>query len=224
MKAFVFAMEKEAHYLKEETELLETKKHGVALYEKRKYNGQTFVLVLSGIGKSLSAAAISALPLLYQDVDAVINFGVSGSLNGLLLSPFSYFAPTSFVNYDIDTVAFGDPKGLFFNPNRVYFESDIALHNLLLLKLQGENLVSEGVEVAGDSFIAKESKKEELRKEWKALACDMETASLASVCYSLPLPFSALRLISDSSNSAEEYERNLDNCARMLKDSALKLL
>lgn len=224
MKAFVFAMQEEAHYLQDETELLEKKKHGVALFEKRKYQDKAFILLLSGIGKSLSAAAISALPLLYKDVDAVINFGVSGSLNDLLLPPFTYFAPTSFVHYDINTVAFGDPKGLFFNPNRVYFESDIALHNLLLLKLQGENLVPDGVEVAGDSFIANESKKEELRKEWKALACDMETASLASVCYSLPLPFSALRLISDSSNSTEEYEQNLDKCARMLANSAFKLL
>lgn len=224
MKAFIFAMAKEAKYLQEETTLLESKKHGVSLFEKRKYQDKTFVLAISGIGKSLSAACISALPLLYSDVDAVFNFGVSGSLNDLILPPFTYFAPTSFVNYDIDTTAFGDERGLFFNPNRVFFESDLTLHNLLALKLRGENIVTEGVEVAGDSFIADEAKRDFLRKEWKALGCDMESASLASVSYGLNLPFSALRLISDSSNSAEEYEQNLDKCARMLRDSALKLL
>lgn len=224
MKAFIFAMAKEAKYLQEDTTLLATKKHGVALFEKRKYEDKTFVLAISGIGKSLSAACMSALPLLYSEVDAVLNFGVSGSLSEILLPPFTYFAPTSFVNYDIDTTAFGDERGLFFNPNRIYFDSDLALHNLLLLKLRGENIVTEGVEVAGDIFIGDEAKKDFLRKEWKALGCDMESASLASVSCGLNLPFSALRLISDSSNSSDEYEQNFDRCARMLRDSALKLL
>ncbi len=224
MKAFVFAMEKEAKLIFEETTLLERERHGVALFEKRRFQDKIFVLCVSGIGKSLSAASLSALPLLYPEVDAVFNLGVSGSLNDLLLPPFTYFAPSSFVNYDIDTTAFGDERGLFFNPNRVYFDSDIALHNLLVLKLRGENIVSEGVEVSGDSFIADEAKKDFLRKEWKALACDMESASLASVAFGLNLPFCALRLVSDSSNSAEEYEKNLDQCARMLRDSVLKLI
>lgn len=224
MKAIIFAMSKEAQGLIEKTTLLERKKHGAAVYEKRKGERGEFILIISGIGKTLSAMAASALPFLYPEVDALYSFGLSGSLDEGKLPPFSFFLPTSFVHHDIDTSAFGDPMGLFFNPNIVYFPSDEGLHAHLLSCLpQGVNCLPEGVEVAGDSFISDETKRDFLRKEWQAIACDMETASIASAARLLSLPFAAVRIISDSSVSADEYERNTAKAVEMLTEFALAI-
>ncbi len=224
MKAIIFAMNKEAAPLMEATTLLERKKHGAAIYERRRGEKGEFILIVSGIGKTLSAMAVSALPLLYPEVDALYSFGLSGSLDEKKLPPFSFFLPTSFVHHDIDTSAFGDPMGLFFDPNIVYFMADTKLHGHLLSHLpKGADCLAEGVEAAGDSFISDEAKKAFLRKEWKAVACDMETASIASAAKLLSLPFAAVRIISDSSSSAAEYERNTAKAVKMLTEYVLMI-
>ncbi len=224
MKAIIFAMNKEAAPLMEATTLLERKKHGAAIYERRRGEKGDFILIVSGIGKTLSAMAVSALPLLYPEVDALYSFGLSGSLDEKKLPPFSFFLPTSFVHHDIDTSAFGDPMGLFFDPNIVYFMADTKLHGHLLSHLpKGADCLAEGVEAAGDSFVSDEAKKAFLRKEWKAVACDMETASIASAAKLLSLPFAAVRIISDSSSSAAEYERNTAKAVKMLTEYVLMI-
>ncbi len=224
MKAIIMAMNKEAQGLIEKTTLLERKEHGAAIYEKRKGEREEFILVISGIGKTLSAMATSALPFLYPEADALYSFGLSGSLDERQLPPFSFFLPTSFVHHDIDTSAFGDPMGLFFNPNIVYFPSDERLHAHLIARLpKGAACLAEGVEVSGDSFISDETKKAFLRKEWQAIACDMETASIASAARLLSLPFAAARIISDSSINADEYERNTAKAVEMLTEHALAI-
>ncbi len=224
MKAFIYAMEKEANPLRERTELLKIVKHGAAVYELRKGKMEEFVLVVSGIGKTLSAMAISALPILFPNVDNVINLGVSGSLDVEKLPPFSFFFPTSFVNHDIDTTPLGDPRGLFFGTDKVYFEADKDLHYFLLSRIKDEKHVDNGVAVAGDCFIASKEQSDFLKKEWNALTCDMESASLAAGAYTLGLSFAAVKIISDSSSSASEYEKNVRLASDMLAEYAYRLV
>ncbi len=224
MKAFIYAMEKEANPLREKTALLKTIKHGAATYELRKGENEQFVLVVSGIGKTLSAMALSALPILFRDAKSVINLGVSGSLDIEKLPPFSFFFPTSFVNHDIDTTPLGDLRGLFFGTDKVYFEADKSLHSFLVSKIEDEKHVSMGVAVAGDSFIASKEQSDFLKKEWNALTCDMESGSLAAGSYELKLPFAAVRIISDSSSDAGEYEKNVRLASEKLASYAYKLV
>lgn len=223
MRAFIYAMEKECGPLREKTILLKQAKHGGASFEWRKSGDKEFLLVISGIGKTLSAMAVSAIPLLEKRVSSLLSLGVSGSLSDSL-SPFSFFAPVRFVHHDIDTSAFGDPKGLFFNPNRVYFEADPSLHQEITDVLGETRNVLEGVEASGDSFVADPTKKQFLIEEWGATGCDMETASEASASYLLRIPFAALRIVSDSSIGASEYEKNLKKAVCLLTEKALLLI
>lgn len=223
MKAFIYAMEKECTPLKEKTSLLREARHGAASFEWRKSGDKEFLLIVSGIGKTLSAMAVSALPFLEKNVTSLISLGVSGSLCGDL-SPFTFFAPDRFVHHDIDTSAFGDPKGLFFNPNRVYFEADPSLRQEIISVLGETRSLLKGVEVAGDSFVADGKTKDFLIAEWDAKGCDMETASEASAASLLGIPFAALRIVSDSSSGASEYERNLKKAVSLLSEKALRLI
>lgn len=223
MRAFIYAMEKECAPLREKTILLRKTKHGGASFEWRKSDDREFLLVVSGIGKTLSAMAVSALPLLEKRVSSLISLGVSGSLSDNLL-PFSFFVPDRFVHHDIDTSAFGDPKGLFFHPNRVYFEADPSLHQEIVDCLDDAKKVLRGVEASGDSFVADAEKKRFLIEEWDATGCDMETASEASASYLLHIPFAALRIVSDSSSCASEYEKNLKKAVSLLTKKSLLLV
>lgn len=223
MKAFIYAMEKECAPLKEKTSLLRQTRHGAASFEWRRSEDKEFLLIVSGIGKTLSAMAVSAIPFLEKKVTSLLSLGVSGSLCDDL-SPFTFFVPDRFVHHDIDTSAFGDPKGLFFNPSRVYFEADLSLHQEIIGVLGETRSLLEGVEVAGDSFVAAEDKKRFLENEWHAKGCDMETASEASVASLLGIPFAALRIVSDSSSGASEYEKNLKKAVSLLSEKALRLI
>ena len=69
--------------------------------------------------------------------------------------------------------------------------------------------IIEGVIATGDSFIASERKKEELRQRLEADAVEMEGAAVAQVCHQMDVPCIVIRSISDmaDSRSQEDMER-----------------
>lgn len=221
MIALLVAMEKEATLLREESELLFKKDYMGSSFEVRKKCGTAYILAITGIGKSLSAAAVSALPFLYDSVDAFLNVGVSASLDPKALPPFSFFIPEGFVNHDIDTTAFGDPLGTFFRPNKVVFEADQDVRSDLLKTLP--NAKKKGNEVSGDLFLSDPDHVAFLREKFDALGGDMETASEAAIAANIGLPFAALRIVSDGA-SKEEYEANFEKARALLTDAIWRVL
>ncbi|MPM65401.1 5'-methylthioadenosine/S-adenosylhomocysteine nucleosidase [bioreactor metagenome] len=63
--------------------------------------------------------------------------------------------------------------------------------------------------VSGDQFIANSEKIKWLNKEFNALACEMEGASIAHVAYLNDVPFLIIRSISDNANNGAhmDYEK-----------------
>jgi len=222
MLGIFIAMDKEAALLRKKTALLSKKEWGDASFELRQGPKiKPFVLIVSGIGKTRVALSLGALSGLYPQVDAVLSAGVSASLSDEL-PPFTPFYPTRFVNHDIDTTPFGDPKGLFYGTDIVYFEAAPKLH-ASLLESAPEDAVKEGVEAAGDRFVASEGDAQRIHGEFGALAVDMETGSLAASCHLAKLPFAAIRVVSDPA-SKDDYERNFGRAAAVLTDAVMSAL
>ena len=60
--------------------------------------------------------------------------------------------------------------------------------------------------VSGDQFICSQEKVQYLEKEFSALSCEMEGASIAHVCYSNKIPFVIIRSISDNANNGAHVD------------------
>ena len=79
--------------------------------------------------------------------------------------------------------------------------------------------------VTGESFITSEGRKE-INDEFTPLATDMETASIAHVCYVNKIPFLSIRCITDTAehNGIENFEENCAKASVIAKDITVALL
>lgn len=94
----------------------------------------------------------------------------------------------------------------------IYFRCDSGLIRLSK-KVAEKNIFSQqiyfGKIVTGEAFISKEGRKEIINK-YNPLCVDMETASIAHVCYANKTPFIAIRSITDTESEigVENFEFN----------------
>lgn len=70
--------------------------------------------------------------------------------------------------------------------------------------------------ITGETFIEDE-KREFINDKYLPLSVDMETASVAHVCYVNKIPFIAIRTITDTSchSGIDEFERNCDKASQI---------
>ena len=78
----------------------------------------------------------------------------------------------------------------------------------------GEDHVFKGTIATGDQFIASEEYVKKLQKDFDALACEMEGASIAAVCTQYEKPFVVIRAMSDKADgNAPESIENMGDIA-----------
>lgn len=158
-------------------------------------NGCEIVLCQSGMGKV--NAAMNALELIKNfSPDYVINSGVAGGLAKHLQTMDSVIG-TQYVYHDVwcgDGNAYGQVQEL-----PTFFPADKTLLSMAeKLRAQTTHTVHTGLICTGDQFISgPESVAKILQHFPQALACDMESAAIAQVCYRYHVPFMSMRLISD---------------------------
>ena len=175
-----------------------------ALYTRGRLDGKDVVTAVCGIGKVF--AAMCAQPMIVKfGADKVINTGVAGGLTDKT-DILDTVVATALVQHDMDTTYFGDPRGLISGINVVEFPCDKALAEKITANVEG-NCVR-GIVASGDCFVADNDKKKEISETFNAVACEMEGAAIAQVCYVNKIPFCVLRTISDGANGEEmSYER-----------------
>lgn len=168
--------------------------------------GKEVVVAGCGIGKVFAAICAQTMILTYHP-DCVINTGVAGGLtNDLAVGDVT--VATTLVQHDMDTSPLGDPVGLISGINVVHFPADEAVsQNLAQAAAAVGCAVKRGTIVSGDQFISAPEHKAKLQTDFNAVACEMEGASIAHVCYVNQVPFAVLRAISDSASGdgAMEY-------------------
>ena len=180
-----------------------------------KLNGTDVVAAKCGVGK-VNAAMCTAAMILNYAPSVVINTGVAGGIGeGVKIGNMVVASHT--VQYDYDTTAIGEPTS--------------AKHNAVLEKYAEKiyNGVHTGVIATGDRFVADPAFCLQLKAEFGAISCEMETGAVAQVCAVNKTPFCGLRAISDNANDegSVDFETfaksSAEKCIELLKDAVGEL-
>lgn len=158
------------------------------------------ILAVCGIGKVFAAMCAQTMIVKYAP-DAIINTGIGGTLTKEL-SIGDVAVSTALVQHDMDTSALGDPIGMISIIDQITLPAAPALTERMLglLKARGINAHA-GIIASGDQFIGSSEKKLWIAETFGAIACEMEGAAIAQVCYVNKVPFCVIRAISDDADS-----------------------
>ncbi len=205
MIGIIGAMRIEVDSLKESlTDVRTTEISGISYYS-GKLNSVPVVVAVSGVGKVFAAICAQTMILKFG-VGKIINTGVAGAIDPRLKQG-DIVVSSSVCQYDMDTTAVGDEPGMISGINVVQFPSDKSLIERTVRSIEkcGSKYFT-GVIATGDKFIAENQEKQKIFKRFKALVADMESGSIAHVCYVNKIPFVSLRVVSD--NADEEANSN----------------
>lgn len=207
--AIICAMSEELHSVQQQIKmpLIAQVEKANNRYYKYSDEKNTVVAVISGIGK-VNAAVTTQILLDNFDIDYVLNVGVAGSISKVL-SFGDVVVAKDLVQHDFDITAFGYKLGQIARLDTFSFQTDQWLSDLLLEGLTSEKglknqNISYGRIVSGDQFINDAEKADFLYQEFNAIACEMEGAAVAHVCYLNKKPFAVVRALSDMAGQASD--------------------
>ena len=209
------AMQIEVDNLKASMSDISTKEYSGVTYVCGTIGDKEVVAAVCGIGKVFAAICAEAMILEFH-VDYVINIGVGGTLCKEL-GVMDVAVADKVVQHDMDTTPFGDPKGMISGINKVYFECDAHCVDLLASAADEIGVRNEkGVIASGDCFVNSSAKRDELRSEFNAIICEMESGAIGHVCYVNEVPFCVLRTVSDNGDddSHNDYAQSLAKAAK----------
>ncbi len=196
MTGIICAMQIEAELIASKMENVTTEVVSGMTFTAGEINGRKAVLCVCGIGKVFAAACTQTMIIKYN-ADEIINVGVAGSLSPDL-HVFDIALSQSLCQHDMDTSAIGDDVGLISGINIVNIPAcDELIEKIEKCILEVGLNYKKGVIASGDQFIADREKKNWIRDTFTAIACEMEGAAVAQVCYINGVRFAVLRAISD---------------------------
>ena len=181
------------------------------------------IYLYSGVCKVNAAIATQILIDNYQ-VNLVINAGVAGALDsGLQI--FDTVICSEVAYHDVGEGILTD-----FHPwmDTPFFKTDDALLKKaqeLINDSNTEYAIHIGRMVTGEAFIEGEERQKIIDK-YHPLSVDMETASIAHVCYVNKIPFIAIRSFTDTADSSAEdsFEKNCHKASEIAKDVTMNLI
>ena len=157
------------------------------------------VLMQCGIGKVSAAAGAQALILKYHP-DFVINTGCAGAIDGNLRIGDIVIADST-VEWDLDLMSLGLPRGYISSLDTVFMKTDSKLADELERNFQKKGNIMRGLVVSGDQFVDKASQRKLITDAFPgALCAEMEGAAIGHVCIQNGVPFGIVRAMSDSTD------------------------
>ena len=194
-------------------EYIITEKAMLKFYE-GKIEGIDIVTLFTGVCKVNAAIATQILIDTYG-CNIIINAGTAGGMDDSL-KIFDTVISNEVAYYDVD-----DDILTEFHPwlDSIYFKADKRLLNLAKKAISNFNTnhnIVFGRMVTGEKFIEDE-RREFINIKYEPLSVDMETASVAHVCYVNKIPFIAIRTITDTSSHSgiDEFEKNCDKASQI---------
>lgn len=209
MIGIICAMEIELQKIKSSMKNIQTEEISSINFHSGEFIGKDCVVAVSGVGK-VNAAACAQTMILKYNPEFIINVGVAG---GLLenMQVYDIAISKNAVQSDVDTSALGDPKGFISTIEIINLPCSQDLASLILNKKCEDRItIHYGTIASSDKFIADKKELQKIRENFDAIACDMETASIAQVCYLNSTKFLSIRVISDNinnENSHLDYEK-----------------
>ena len=159
------------------------------------YKNHDLVFILCGIGKVNAAIHTQYIIDTYMP-KYIINVGVGGSLSPDL-SFGDVVIANDLVQHDMDVSGFGLPLGQIPRMDVFAFTSDSDLLQKAATITSDEYKVVLGRIATGDQFIDDKQQADFIHNEFNAVACEMEGAAIAHVCYVNQVPFIVVRALSD---------------------------
>lgn len=185
-----------------------------------KLKGKKVFLVESGIGEIFASGATQLLICKYG-VEAVINFGVCGSLVEKV-GVLDTVLVEGVVHYDFDLSPIDNVKvGMY--PG---FESEVIPCDKTMLKIAEKYAknIEKVICASADKFVADEKIKEKLNLTYGAKICEMECAGVALTCIARNVPFLIVKAVSDGKGGAEEFNKMVKTAAKEYVDLIIKML
>lgn len=194
-----------------------------------KLRDKKVVIALTGVGK-VNAAMTTTLILSQWKPQRVIFTGIAGGLNPSL-QPGDLVIATSTIQHDYGVELSSGFEGqpthnpIDYSLNPHYFKADSillsiakAVHSGVSFQSVGKNErkpnVISGIIATGDVFVNSQERSNELIKNFRADAIEMEGAAVAQVCYHFQTPCLVIRSISDNANAdAHKDIRNFEGVA-----------
>ncbi len=186
-------------------------------------NGIDIVALFSGVCKVNAAVATQILVDTYG-VNVIINAGTAGGMDNKL-EIFDSVISTEVAYHDVASNILTE-----FHPwlETVYFKADQELLNLTrqaVSKIDVEGKVYWGRMVTGEVFVADEGR-QKINEQFAPLTVDMETASIAHVCYVNNIPFISIRSVTDTAthSGTGHFEENCKKASTIAKDITVALI
>ena len=186
-------------------------------------NGVEVVVLFSGVCK-VNAAIASQILIDTYHVNIIINSGTAGGMNQDL-EIFDTVISTEVAYHDVAPNILTE-----FHPwlETVFFKADqrlLKLTKIAVDKLEQNYKVYWGRMVTGEAFIADDGR-QKINEQFEPLTVDMETASIAHVCYVNDIPFVSIRCITDTAthSGTGNFEENCEKAAMIAKDITVALL
>ena len=181
------------------------------------------IALFSGVCKVNAAIGTQLLVDLFS-ADMIINSGTAGGMDpGLDI--FDTVISTEVCYHDVAPDILTE-----FHPwmESVFFTADpklIRLSKTAVKKIRPAGKVIWGRMVTGESFITDEGR-QKINQEFAPLTVDMETASIAHVCYVNRIPFLSIRCITDTAEHSglDNFDENCAKASVIAKDITVALL
>lgn len=156
------------------------------------------VLQKCGIGKVNSAIGAVEMINNYHP-DLVISSGCAGGAD-TTLNVMDVVVASECVYHDVSCGSEAAKGQVIGMPARYVCPQELVEKALSLNENQGENVltIKAGLTVSGDYFVTSKEKMQSIMNDFpEATAVDMESCSIAQVCYIYHVPFVSFRVISD---------------------------
>ncbi len=169
----------------------------------------------SKIGKVSASIAATTLITKYN-CEKILFTGVAGA-NHKNLDIGDLVIGNKLVHHDVDITAFGHPKG-HIPEIGIEIDTSPELNKIAesIIKNKNHNYKI-GTIATGDQFVHSKEIKDEITKNFNAIAIEMEGVAVAQVCMQLEIPCFILRAISDNANGDAP-----ENFEEFVKQSAIK--
>ena len=185
-------------------------------YIEGKIKENTVVLMQCGIGKVNAAAGTVELINNFHP-NCIISTGVAGGID-TCLKVMDVVASQQIVYHDVwcgDGNDYGQVQGLptFFQGNKTLYQTAMNLNT--------ETTIHGGLICTGDQFVSDKKQLKQIKTNFpNGLAVDMESASIAQVCYLFKVPFISFRIISDTPGEVDQnFNQYLDFWGEMANRS-----
>lgn len=201
----IAAMHKEADGIIEKMTVTNTEVISGITFTVGKLKNKDCVVAVCGIGKVFAALCAQTMILRYSP-SLIINSGVAGGLDPSL-KVCDIALASSLVQHDMDTSSLGDPKGMISGINIINLPCDEKSTDRLRKCAEAEGIKTlTGVIASGDRFVSSSSDKKAIVDSFSAIACEMEGAAIAHVCYVNSVPCCVMRAISDGGDDNAVFD------------------